>query len=540
MTALTGTRRLIRLALRRDRFLLPVWIVSITGLTSAVIASVTSMYSTEADRLAGAAFSAANPMTRVFDGPASGTAIGAMAIVEAFKVLAILTALMSVQAVVRHTRQAEETGRAELVGSAVVGRHARLAAALVVTLGANLVLAVVLTGALVARDLSLPGSLATALAVTGVGWVFAGIAAVTAQVFSSARAASSAAGAALGVAFMLRAVGDLLGHVAPNGTELVSAWPSWLSPFGWGQQVRPFSQDNWEIGGLFAALTVVLVIVALALSGRRDVGIGMVPVRSGHARAPRSLRSAFGLAWRLQRTVLLAWTIGLAGAGAAFGAVGKSADELVSDNSQLQQMVEQAASGGSIADLYFTLMMAFIGIAAGGYTIQSLLRMRTEENTGRLEPVLATAVGRRRWMAGHLAITAVGTVAMLGLAGLAGGVVYGAMTGQWADGIGGLVSAGLAQSLAALALGGFVVAVIAIFPRWAGAVAWSSLAASLVAGQLGALLELPQAVLNLSPFTHVPRIPAEAFAATPAVLLLVAALALTWLGLAGFRRRDAV
>ena len=39
---------------------------------------------------------------------------------------------MSILLVVRHTRADEETGRAELVGAGVVGRHAPLAAALVV------------------------------------------------------------------------------------------------------------------------------------------------------------------------------------------------------------------------------------------------------------------------------------------------------------------------------------------------------------------------------------------------------------------------
>src|SRR5665647_3558178 len=84
-------------------------------------------------------FSAGNPIARVCDGPASGTDLGAMALVEGWKVLAIFVALMSAQAVVRHTRQDEETGRAELIGSGVVGRQARLTAALIVAVGASLI-----------------------------------------------------------------------------------------------------------------------------------------------------------------------------------------------------------------------------------------------------------------------------------------------------------------------------------------------------------------------------------------------------------------
>ena len=43
---------------------------------------------------------------------------------------------MAILLVVRHTRAEEETGRAELVGAGVVGRHAPLAAALI-TAGAR-------------------------------------------------------------------------------------------------------------------------------------------------------------------------------------------------------------------------------------------------------------------------------------------------------------------------------------------------------------------------------------------------------------------
>ncbi len=539
MSTLTGTVRLIRLGLRRDRILLPAWIVAICGLAWATVASYAATMSDEAQRLATATFAAGNPMARMFDGPASGTELGAMSMVEAFKVLAILAALMSAQAVVRHTRQDEEAGRAELLGSAVVGRHARLMAASVITLGANLVLGLAVAGALVASDLGTTGALAAGLSVAGIGWVFAGVAAVASQVFATARGASAAAGAALGLAFLLRAVGDLFGHIADSGVQVISAWPSWLSPIGWGQQVRPFQENNWWIAGLFAGLTLALVWVAFVLADHRDVGSGMVQARTGPAHAAPGLRSGLGLAWRLQRTTLLTWLGGLVLMGAAFGSVGQSTEDLVGENDQLRAILARVAPAGTVVDLYFALMMAILGIAAAGYTVQVLLRMRAEETTGRLEPVLATAVDRQSWMASHIAIAFVGTAVMLVLAGLAGGAVHGAMTGRWSEGIGGLVAAGLAQSCAAMALGGLVVAAFGLVPRWAGTLAWGALAASLVMGQLGGLLELPQAVLNLSPFTHVPAVPAAALTATPILGLLAAAAVLTVVGLLAFRHRDA-
>ena len=78
------------------------------------------------------------------------------------------------------------------------------------------------------------------MAAAGVGVVFAAIAAVGAQVFSTARAANAVAAAALGVAFVLRAAGDVTGTVTHGGVVVESRWISWLSPYGWGQQVRPY------------------------------------------------------------------------------------------------------------------------------------------------------------------------------------------------------------------------------------------------------------------------------------------------------------
>jgi hypothetical protein len=41
------------------------------------------------------------------------------------------------------------------------------------------------------------------------------------------------------------------------------AWPSWLSPIGWGQQTLAFTDDRWWPVGLIAALAVVAAGAAL-------------------------------------------------------------------------------------------------------------------------------------------------------------------------------------------------------------------------------------------------------------------------------------
>ena len=224
-SGLTGTLRLLRLALRRDRVLLPVWIAVIVGLLGATVGSIVGLYATETDRLAYATIAATTVVARAFDGPMSGTSLGAITKTESFGILAVLAGIMSVQAIVRHTRLEEETGRAELVGAGVVGRHAPLVAALSVVTAANLMMGIAVTVTLLAAGLPTTGSVLAGAALAGVGLTFAGVAAVAAQVSETARGANSIGIVAVATAFMLRAIGDATGHVAASDVEVVSAWP---------------------------------------------------------------------------------------------------------------------------------------------------------------------------------------------------------------------------------------------------------------------------------------------------------------------------
>ncbi|MGH3443231.1 MAG: ABC transporter permease, partial [Nitriliruptorales bacterium] len=90
---------------------------------------------------------------------------------------------------------------------------------------------------------------------------------------------------------------------------------------------------------------------------------------------------------------------------------------------------------------------------------------------------------------------------------------------------------------AALVLGGIAAALFGLAPRATG-VAWGALVAFLLLGQVGRVLQLDQWLLNLSPFTHTPRLPGVEVTAAPLLWLLAVAGALAAAGLAGFRNRD--
>lgn len=531
---MTGAPRLLRLALRRDRVILPVWLGVIGLLLVASVASVVALYDTEASRVGYATLAAGSAVARAFDGPIQGTSIGAITVAETFGILAILVGVMSVQTVVRHTRQEEETGRAELIGSAVVGRHAPLAAALTVGLLANLAVAALVVVSLAAFDLPVVGVVATAGALAGVGIAFAAVAAVTAQLSSTQRGANGMGAAVVGAAFVLRAVGDAAGQAAESGVEVISAWPSWLSPIGWGQQLRPFADERWWVLGLFVAFALVTTGLAVVLTDRRDVGAGIFDVRPGPATG--HLTSPIGLAFRLQRGMFAGWAVGLLVLGAAFGAIGEEAGDLITTSEELVAAVEGIGEA-ELIDLYFAFFMGILAIAASAFTVQATLRVRAEESEGRAEPLLSTAVSRPAWLLSHATWALTGTVVLLLLAGLAAGIGFATATGE-IDKLGELVLSATVNAPAALALGGFVVAAVGFVPRAAVGLGWAALVASFVMGQLGALFDLPQWVLNVSPFTHSPAVPAEEMRILPVLVLLAVAAGLTGLGTVALRVRD--
>ena len=538
MTAFTGTGRLVRLALRRDRIQLPLWLIGLMLVQAVTISSIIGLYPEDSDRVALAISSARSPVSLMFNGLVSGASMGATVVAQGFLTVAVGAALMSTLAVVRHTRQNEETGRAELIGAGIVGRHASLTAALLVAIAANVVLAVASAAVLIANDLPVTSSLAAGAEVGGVGITFAAIAAVTAQVAETSRGANGLAAATIGIAFVLRAIGAVSGKVVDGGVTVISAWPTWLSPIGWGEEVRAFGEDNWWVFGLFGVACVGLVGTAFVLTAHRDFGAGLRTVRPGPAMAARGLLSPLGLAWRLQRGVLLGWVVGVAILGAIFGGVGDEIEEFANDSEQMADYLDQLGGVGQLTDLYFAVSLGLTAVVVAAYATQALLRLRSEEAAGRAEPLLATAVSRTGWMGSHLAVTLFGVALLVVLAGLAAGVTYGVVIGDIGSQAPRLVAAALAYLPAVLVVAGLVVAAFGILPHRAVAIAWTAVALFFLMAQLGPLLDLPQAILDLSPFTHVPAVPAAELTVLPLVVLLAVAAALFVIGLAGFRRRD--
>jgi ABC-2 type transport system permease protein len=84
---------------------------------------------------------------------------------------------------------------------------------------------------------------------------------------------------------------------------------------------------------------------------------------------------------------------------------------------------------------------------------------------------------------------------------------------------------------------GLAVALFGLAPR-ATLLVWILIAYAGLIGMFADLLGLPDWTVDLSPFGHVPLLPAVGMRWTPIVLLTAIAAALIAVGLVGFRRRD--
>jgi ABC-2 type transport system permease protein len=528
---LTGAGALAKLALRRDRIMLPVWVyVVIIGVASNAY-TFARLYKTASSRAALVASGESNPALIFLYGRLNGNSVGALTAWRYGVWGALFAALMSIFLVVRHTRGDEEAGRLELIGSARVGRQAPLASAIAVAALANVVLIVVLCVVLPPLGLPATGSAALSLAIGTCGLAFTGISAVAAQLTRGARSARGLAIGVLGVSFLARAVGDAAGASGPS-------WLTWVLPLGWTEMLRPFAGERWWVLLLPLALFAAGCWLAFALAARRDHGAGVFPDRPGRPAASDALHGPFALAVRLQRGSLAGWAAGFAVMFAVSGAAGKGIGQLVGSSGALQKEFTRLGGQSAIVNAYLSALMLLAGIIAAAYGVSAVLRLHTEETAGRADPVLAGSVGRVRWGLSHLIVAVAGTAALLAVAGLAAGLGYGLSVGGAGGETARMLGAAIAQLPAALVIVGVAALATGALPDACVAISWAAVGLAVLLNIFGAALQLSHWVLDVSPFTHAPRLPGGAVNADALAWLGAIGIALCALGLRALRRRD--
>src|SRR5699024_7091355 len=207
-------------------------------------------------------------------------------------------------------------------------------AGLLIVATANLLVGLAVTVGVLAVDGPAVGSLALGAATALTGMVFAAIALVTAQLTEHSGTASGLALGALALAFMVRGVGDVI--------ERQGSWLSWFSPFAWAQQTRVYVDLRWW------PLTVSLAVIVAGL--------------------------------------VIAVAIGLSLSATAFGALASSLDDMVADMPAVSEWAPIDLDDLTTSFAAFVLMMLALGPI--GLVVAGVLRLRTEEQEGRLAGAL--------------------------------------------------------------------------------------------------------------------------------------------------------
>ena len=528
--SLVGVGHLLRLILRRDRLRLPLWLVGLGGTIVASALAVPPLYDTPAKIAGYSRAIGVSPVNHLMSGRQVGLdTLGGIVANEISQVAQLGVCLMVMFLVVRHTRAEEETGRAELLRSTVLGRHAATLAGLVYGVAAALLIGAITTLSMLGAGLAVGGSVTygAGLALLGVTYTAATLVAV--QLSTSARGALGLTGAAVAVGYLVRGVG------AMEDNALV-----WVSPFGWAQGMNAFGDERWWPAVLLLACTAVLLGLAAWLMGHRDFGSGLLVTRPGPARASWLLNTPFGLAVRLQRGLLMGWAVGLTLLGLLYGAVVPTIPDLIASNPEMADVVgaSGAAAEDALVDAFLGYIFVFMSVIACGAVVASVLRLRTEEEAGRAEAVLATPVSRTTWMGATVAVAFLAAVELTALMGLGLALGYALGAGEW-DQVVPQLAGQLAYLPGTLVIGAVAVALYGLFPRGTG-LAWAAVTFVALQVMLGPLLGLPDAVEALSPFAHLAAVPVDDFDAVPFAALLLVGAAFTGAGLWGFRRRDAL
>lgn len=521
-----GAPVLARLQLRRDRIWWPLWTFVVVSIAVVTPTSYEQLYPDPAERANLTRTVGSNGSLLALTGPAYDLSNAGGFV--AWRILSFLSAtagLAALMSVVRHTRAEEESGRMELLRSGVLGRAASLASALAGVVGWAVVVGGLTVLGLVGVGLPAAGSAVFGAGLAATMVAFGGVGALAAQITEHARTARGIAGAALGVAYLLRAAAD----ASPSLSAL-----GWVSPLGWPQRAQPFAGNRWWVLLLPLALGILTAAGAFALERRRDVGAGLVAARLGPADG--RMGSVGALVARLQRPSLVAWAVGVLVFSIVFGGVAPGLADIVDQNPGMADVLRRMGGDQALMLTFFAAVLPILLGVGMLHGVGALARLDGEEEAGRAELVLSTGASRAQLFLGHLAWAVLGAVLLAALAGV--GLVIGyALAGGREDLASDVLTGAMTYVGPMLVVIG--VAALALGLRARGTrLGWAYAGVVLLLVWVGALLRLPDAVLGLSPFDHLPQQPGNPVAWTPLLVELALAAALMAAGLVAYRRRD--
>ncbi|MCL2382826.1 MAG: ABC transporter permease [Oscillospiraceae bacterium] len=472
-----------------------------------------------------------NPAMVAMIGPAYATGedytAGVMFVQMMFLFTTIAVAVMNIFLVVRHTRKDEEVGRIEVIRSLPVGKLANLAGTLLLCVVVNTILALVIGFGIYAmqiENMDLAGSLVYGATLGASGILFGSIAAFFSQTCSTSRGAVSFSLMVLGIMYLLRAVGDVSISVL-----------SYVSPLGLIMKTEPYYNNFWWPVLVILGLAVVISIKAFYLNSIRDLGAGLIPAKRGRREASKCLQSPMGLSLRLLKGTLITWLIVLLVFGVSYGAVFGDIETFL-DGSEMMQQIFLSNDQFTISEQFMSFLMVIMSVVTTVPVLMIMLKIRTEEKKGRLEAIYAKRISRSKVLFNYLFISIVSSVLFVNAS------VFGLWSAQYAVmaepiAYQTILIAGMSFLPAMWVLLGFAVLLIGLAPKITKLV-WAALGLFFFLVYMGAMLDLPEWLINSTPFSSIPQYPVETFTWTPLLILTGIAAALITIGFIGYKKRD--
>ncbi|GGL06073.1 ABC transporter permease [Mangrovihabitans endophyticus] len=502
-----------------------IWVIALAAGMIATAVAVAGLYDTPAKIHSYAEAVTSGSALAAINGRVEGIDSLGGVIQDEFGFLAsFLLPLLGIGLIAGSTRREEESGRWETILGGRIARHQPVLAALAVATAAILATSILFAAGLVAAGVPARGAILYSAALGLLAAVFAGLAALLAQLVPHARGVYTWSLVVLAAAYVLRGVGDVAGN-----------WLTWLSPLGWAEKTAPFGeQQRWWVLALPAVAGLASGGAAVWLAARRDLGSALLRGGANPARATRFRRSPIGFAVWIHGPATAGWLAGGIMFTAMMGALAHQFLDAMAGNPALGEAMGIGA-GRPLAG-YLAATQLYLAVIGTGYVIQAVGALRAEEAEGRVESRLAGTLSRLRWLAAHVAVVAVGLAFIV-----VGSTVVLTLSTTWsvgsADEVGATIRAGLDYLPAEFVLAGLALAVYGLWPR-GFALTWTAYAVAAFIALLGPSLDLAPWVLDVAPTTHIGNPPLGAVDAGNLAALAALAVGFTLVGSVAFGRRD--
>ncbi|MBC1427248.1 tetronasin resistance protein [Listeria fleischmannii] len=456
--------------------------------------------------------------------------VGAMYSNEMLLFCGLFAMIISALHVVGHTRKEEDLGLTELVRSFQVGRQSNSLAVIIETVVINLLLGAVTAIILMsfgATSITPGGSVLFGASIAAAGLIGAVIALVLAQIMPNS---SSATGASLGIVGLL--------YILRAGTDVTNVDLSMLNPMGWVYLTYPFTENN-VLPLLYVALfSLVLIVAAFMLEGKRDMGAGYLPEREGRAEAKKSLLSVSGLFFKINKGVIIGWLVAFVVMGAAYGSIYGDMQSFLESNDLVKQMFTQ--SGVSIEESFTaTIMMVLVSLVSI-LPIAIINKLFVEESRLRLSQIYASKVTRSKlyWTTISLALISAVLGILLGVGSLGATAMY-VMKGKSVMDMGDFLASGFNFLPSVLFFAGLAALIFGFVPKFTKLV-YAYLGYSFALNYFSGILDLPDWFLKTAIQSYIPQMPVDHFDAPTFITITVIGIAFIILGYLGYKNRDLI